>query len=632
MPCARSRTWNPAADGSRLAARVWLPVDARGEPVPASWSPALPEGRLDGLARRADAPVLRRARLRRRARGPARQRRRPTASSDEYHPQEQDDPLEVIAWIAAPALVLRRRRHDRHLLGRLQQPAARRPPPPGAEGDHHAYAPPTTATTTTSTTWAAACSPRPAALGDGDAGLQRPPARSRRRRRRLAGLWLARLEQTPPYIDAVARHQRRDAYWRHGSVCEDYAAIAFPVLRVGGWADGYTNAVLRLLDGLPGPRKGLIGPWAHSLPSARPGPRSASSRSACAGGTTGSRASTPASWTSRCCGSGCMDCAAAGAGSDEGPGRWVAEPCWPSPGSHPQGARAGDGCTAARPPAAGAALPSAAPCSPGGTPASGAPRAAGRLPSGPAGRRRPLADLHLPPLAEPLDLLGFPEQPDAGGDRPLALVAARLCDVAPDGASTLVTRGLLNLTHRDSHAHPAPLEPGRRYAVTVPLNAIGQSVPAGHRLRLALSPTYWPRAWPSPCSWSGPTLFAGGDSWLTLPVRPNRPDDARSDPSPPPFDEPETAPGLEVVTLRHGDTSLTTATDVVQGRHSWVRHVDRPRSLAPRGERDRAGGDRHRRLRSRRGRSAVRLRAPLPAVALGWRRVTGRPAWRRARA
>jgi len=33
-----------------------------------------------------------------------------------------------------------------------------------------------------------------------------------------------------------------------------------------GWADGYTNAIPRLLQGLKTPRKGLIGPWAHLYP------------------------------------------------------------------------------------------------------------------------------------------------------------------------------------------------------------------------------------------------------------------------------------------------------------------------------------------------------------------------------
>ena len=82
-------------------------------------------------------------------------------------------------------------------------------------------------------------------------------------------------------------------------------------------------------------------------------------------------------------------------------------------------------------------------------------------------------------------------------DRPVAQLRARLCHVAPDGTSTLVTRGVLNLTHRDSHEHPEPL-PGRPSRVTVELDGIAEAVPAGHRLRLALSPAYWPWLWPAP--------------------------------------------------------------------------------------------------------------------------------------
>ena len=80
--------------------------------------------------------------------------------------------------------------------------------------------------------------------------------------------------------------------------------------------------------------------------------------------------------------------------------------------------------------------------------------------------------------------------------RPSALVAVRLCDVDPDGASLLITRGVLNLNHRDGHADPQPLEPGRRYDVTIRLDAIAQRVPAGHRLRVAVSTAYWPWVWP----------------------------------------------------------------------------------------------------------------------------------------
>ena len=61
------------------------------------------------------------------------------------------------------------------------------------------------------------------------------------------GAWRDRLERTPPFVEPWLSHQRRDDYWRHGSACEDYAAIRCPVFAIGGWTDGYTDAVLRLL-------------------------------------------------------------------------------------------------------------------------------------------------------------------------------------------------------------------------------------------------------------------------------------------------------------------------------------------------------------------------------------------------
>jgi len=124
-------------------------------------------------------------------------------------------------------------------------------------------------------------------------------------------------------------------------------------------------------------------------------------------------------------------------------------------------------------------------------------------------------------------------------DRPLALVAVRLCDVAPDGTSLLVTRGLLNLAHRESHEEPSPLEPGRPTTVTVRLNAIAHAVPPGHRLRLAVSSSYWPWAWPPPAP-VALSVVTGSQSRLELPMRLPRPEDERLAP----FGPPESAPPL----------------------------------------------------------------------------------------
>jgi hypothetical protein len=122
-----------------------------------------------------------------------------------------------------------------------------------------------------------------------------------------------------------------------------------------------------------------------------------------------------------------------------------------------------------------------------------------------------------PPLAEPVELLGAPVLTvELAADKPVAQLIARLCDVAEDGASLRVSFGVLNLTHRDSHAAPQPLVPGERYTVRLQLNDCGAVFPAGHRIRLALSTSYWPMVWPAP-ERATVTIHAGT---LALPVRP----------------------------------------------------------------------------------------------------------------
>ncbi len=134
-------------------------------------------------------------------------------------------------------------------------------------------------------------------------------------------------------------------------------------------------------------------------------------------------------------------------------------------------------------------------------------------------------------LGERLEILGQPvAQLEVAADRPVAKLALRLCDVAPDGASTRVTYTLFNLTHRDSRESPEPSRPGRRYRVAIPLNHVAHAFLPGHRLRLALSTCYWPQMWPVPVPL---TLFAGA-SRLVLPVRGSRPVDAELRPFPPP--------------------------------------------------------------------------------------------------
>jgi len=104
-----------------------------------------------------------------------------------------------------------------------------------------------------------------------------------------------------------------------------------------------------------------------------------------------------------------------------------------------------------------------------------------------------------PPLSNPLEIFGAPTVAlNLSANRPVAMVAIRLSDVQPDDQAARVTYGLLNLTHREGSAHPSPLTPGQQYRVKLTLNHIAQRFPAGHRLRLSISTSHWPLAWPPP--------------------------------------------------------------------------------------------------------------------------------------
>ena len=142
------------------------------------------------------------------------------------------------------------------------------------------------------------------------------------------------------------------------------------------------------------------------------------------------------------------------------------------------------------------------------------------------------------PLDRTVEILGQPKVTLAlAVDRPVAYVAVRLNDVFPDGRVSRATYGVLNLTYRESHEFAKPMPVGRRLSVTVPLNDIPYGFRAGHRIRVAISTTYWPMVWPSP---EVVTLkLTTGLSSLELPVRQRRPIDAKVR-----FKEPEHCPPM----------------------------------------------------------------------------------------
>ncbi len=335
-------------------------------------------------------------------------------------------------------------------------------------------------------------------------------------------------------IETWIAHQPRDAYWRQGSVCDDPAAIEAAVYAVGGWADGYSNAIPRMLDTLRAPRKGLIGPWAHAYPHlARPGPAIGFLHEALRWWDHWLKGIDTGIMDEPMLRVWMQDSVRPASTYAERPGRWVVEATWPPSGREPWrlGMAPGRLGAAAE---AGVRMTIASPVATGTSFGEWCPYGMdGEMPvdQRPDDGRSVVFDSEA--LAAPVEILGAPVVAlDLASDQPAAMIAVRLEDVAPDGAATLVTYGMLNLTHRDGHDRAAALIPGERTGVRVALNHIAHRFPEGHRIRLALATGHWPIAWPSPALTSL-TLWPGA-STLALPVRPTQAADHALRPFAPP--------------------------------------------------------------------------------------------------
>ena len=153
--------------------------------------------------------------------------------------------------------------------------------------------------------------------------------------------WLKRIEELPFFPALWLAHQRYDGYWKHGSICEDFAAIECPVLAIGGWADAYTNAVPRLLEGLTVPRLGIIGPWGHIYPhDGVPGPAIGYLQEAVRWWDQWLKGRDTGIMNEPMLRAYVEDPVAPTGTRSFAPGKWVGEPVWPSPTIEPPFARA----------------------------------------------------------------------------------------------------------------------------------------------------------------------------------------------------------------------------------------------------------------------------------------------------
>ncbi|MFC3614188.1 CocE/NonD family hydrolase [Lutimaribacter marinistellae] len=559
--------WIPMPDGTRLAARIWLPEDAEENPVPAILE-YLPYRKRDGTVER---DALTHPYFAGHGYAGVRVDMRGTGDSEgiclgEYLLQEQDDALTVIEWLAAQHWCSGKVGMIGISWGGFNglQIAARQPEALGAvitlcstddryADDIHFMG---GAVLTDKLAWGATAfaiantPPDPAIVGE-----------------RWRDMWIDRLENNGLWMVDWFRHQRRDEFWRHGSICEDYDAVKVPVYAVGGYADGYTNPIFRMMQNLTCPRKALVGPWAHKYPHfATPAPR------------IGFLQECLRWWDQHLKGldTGIMDepmvrtwiqePAAPSTVATERPGRWVSAPNWPTPGSrvsswhvNPAGlsqeAAPANPITLACPETAGMAAQTW--CIYGVD-------ADGPMDQNLESGRMRFFD--TPPLEQDMQIMGFPIlHTSVASDADQANLAAVLSMVAPDGKATLISFGVLNLTHRDGHAEPKPLPIGQSVPAQLQLNVIGQRVPAGYRLRLQLSQSYWPLIWPSPRR----VQLTLTETRLDLPLLAEE-----AGPDLPAFARPEGAAPLQTEEIEAGHSSRTHCIDCTTGAETHTRSSD----------------------------------------------------------
>lgn len=506
------------SDGCRLSARVWMPVKAQQEPMPVIFE-HLPYRKRDGTIVRdqfthpwfaGHGYVCVRTDMRGNGESEG-------LMVDEYSPQELSDAKEVIEWAAKQPWC----NGNVGMIGISWG---------GFNGLQLAYMQPEALKAVVTV-----CSTADRYHGDihykGGCLLgenfgwasnmlsysSRPPDPALVGENKWLELWQQRLDNIQFDLSTWLRHQHRDDYWKHGSVCEDYSRISAAVLSVGGWHDGYRNTIAELVENLEAPVKGIVGPWIHKYPHyAAPAPAIGFLQECkrwwdkYLKGIDNEVEKEPAYRIYQ------MDSVSPQRWMDQRPGHWIAEAQWPSnsintieyylstnnilatePGNVSETINSPQDCGAA----AGEYFPFAF---------------SDELPDVQTYDDERSLCFTSDTVTDGIAIVGAPVITlSAIPDSTNAHITARLLDIRPDGESALITYGMLNLTHVHSHEFPNALLPGKCIDFQVTLDQIAYFLPAGHKLRIALSNANWPTIWPSP---TNNTLLLSRGS-LSIPVR-----------------------------------------------------------------------------------------------------------------
>lgn len=330
------------------------------------------------------------------------------------------------------------------------------------------------------------------------------------------GDWAELLEETAPYFADYLANEKDGPYWWRANLNRHLSGISVPMLHVSSWYDIFLEGALNAFTGISeqgGSRlarknqKLLVGPWAHLLPYNKP-----------TSGDTGEIDFGEEArielhdyllrWFDHW-----LKDAATGI-MDEPPvrlfvmgeNRWRNEQEWPLARTqftrfylHSDGnanTRHGTGSLTESPP--GDEPPDTFVYDPNDP----VPTQRGNtliIPYGVADQRavEERADVLVytsDPLERDLEITGpLSVQLFAASDSTDTDFTAKLVDVRPDGYAQNLQDGMIRSRFRDSASEPSPIDPGRVYAYAIDLWATSHLLRAGHRLRIEISSSNFPR-------------------------------------------------------------------------------------------------------------------------------------------
>jgi hypothetical protein len=302
-------------------------------------------------------------------------------------------------------------------------------------------------------------------------------------------LWKERLENCrPPYMFPWQDHPAYDEFWQSKAIQAE--RIRVPTFLIGGWRDIFPEGMVRSYERITAPRKLLMGPWMHTRPDVSPFVP------------TDYLAEMVRWWDHWLKGeqNGIIDEPPVTL-FVQGSQVWKHEHEWPIARTQERTLFfSSSGALADKPPRYEEDVLYRADPTVGMMAGLWSPTGIGLglpLDQGPD-------DVHSltytsEPLPQDIEITGSPEATlyvalEEGDDVNLVV---KLCDVALDGRSALITSGWLKGSHRASHARPEPLSKGEVCEFRVPLWATSYQIPQGHRLRVSMSCADFPRLWPT---------------------------------------------------------------------------------------------------------------------------------------